>query len=142
MRQRAWPRPNLAFARLIYPPKPEAVCRAGCRDERSRCAVRMTAKGSVTPWMACGSRPVKRIPELGAFPTVGLRPGPGLPRGRPFPPWSAPANGRLANRPSRWGGTDQAGSRSGRRNPAIAPNSRLANHPSRWGGTDKPEFRF
>jgi hypothetical protein len=30
--------------------------------ERSRCAVRMTAKGSVTPGMACGSRPVKRLP--------------------------------------------------------------------------------
>ncbi len=36
----------------------------------------MTAKGSVTPWMACGSRPVKRIPERGAFPTVGIDPGP------------------------------------------------------------------
>ncbi len=50
--------------------------------ERSRSAVRMTAKGSVTPWMACGFRPVERIPQLGAFPTVGMNPGPGLPRGQ------------------------------------------------------------
>jgi hypothetical protein len=81
----------------------KAVCRAVGRDEHSRYAVRMTAQGSVTPGMACGSRPVKRIPEHGAFPTVGINPGPGLPRGRPFPPWPAPANGRLANRPSRPG---------------------------------------
>ncbi len=86
-------------------PKLKAVCRAEGRGERRRCAVRMTAKGSVTPGMACGSRPVERIPELGAFPTVGIRPGPGLPRGRLFPPWPAPANGRLANRSSRQGGT-------------------------------------
>jgi len=32
----------------------------------------------VTPGMACGSRPVERTPELGAFPTVGLRPAAGL----------------------------------------------------------------
>ena len=96
---------NAAFARQIYKPKLEAVCRAGWRGERNRCAVRMTARGSVTPGMACGSRPVERIPELGAFPTVGIRQGPGLPRGRPFPPWPAPANSRLAYRPSRQGGT-------------------------------------
>jgi hypothetical protein len=59
-------------------PKLEAVCRAGWRGERNRCAVRMTAKGSVTPWMACGSRPVERIPEPGAFPTVGIHPAAGL----------------------------------------------------------------
>jgi hypothetical protein len=31
---------------------------------------------------ACGSRPVERTPELGAFPTAGIRSGPGLPRGQ------------------------------------------------------------
>ena len=67
-------------------PKLEAVCRAGRRGGCSRCAVRMTAKGSVTPWMACGSRPVKDDPEPGAFPAAGTRSGPGLSRGRPFPP--------------------------------------------------------
>ena len=38
----------------------------------------MTAKGSVTPWMACGSRPVKDDPEHGAFPAVGIHQGQGL----------------------------------------------------------------
>ena len=84
---------------------PAAVCWAGWRGNCSRCAVRMTAKGSVTPGMACGSRPVKDDPQPGAVPAVGIHPGPGLPRGRPFPPWPAAANGRLANRPSRQGGT-------------------------------------
>ena len=64
---------NAAFARQIYKPKLEAVCRAGWRGERRRGAVRRTATGSVTPGMACGDRPVKRIPEPGAFPTVGSR---------------------------------------------------------------------
>ena len=59
-------------------PKLQAVCRAGWRGERNRCAVRMTARGSVTPWMACGDRPVERIPEPGAFPTVGINPAAGL----------------------------------------------------------------
>jgi hypothetical protein len=42
----------------------------------------MTAKGSVTPGMACGSRPVEDDPEHGAFPAVGTRSGPGLSRGQ------------------------------------------------------------
>jgi len=58
--------------------------------ERSRCAVRMTAKGSVTPWMACGSRPVERIPELGAFPTVGINQRPGVKGAGPFAPLPPP----------------------------------------------------
>jgi len=57
--------------------KVQAVCRAEGRDECNRCAVRMTAQGSVTPGMACGSRPVKRIPERGTLPTVGIRQGQG-----------------------------------------------------------------
>jgi hypothetical protein len=52
-------------------PKLEVVCRAEGWGDWSRCAVRMTAKGSVTPWMACGSRPVEIHPPLG--PAVGLR---------------------------------------------------------------------
>jgi hypothetical protein len=63
-------------------PKSAAVCRAEWRVERSRCTVRMTVRGSVTPGMACGSRPVKGNPQLGAFPAVGIRQGPGLPRGQ------------------------------------------------------------
>ena len=64
---------NAAFARQTYTPKLEAVCRAGWRGERRRGAVRRTATGSVTPGMACGDRPVKRIPEPGACPTAGSR---------------------------------------------------------------------
>ena len=65
---------------LLLPVKSilQAVCRAEGWGEWSRCAVRMTAKGSVTPWMACGSRPVEGSPTLGAFPTVGIRQGQGL----------------------------------------------------------------
>jgi hypothetical protein len=37
----------------------------------------MTGRGSVTPRMACGSRPVEGSPQLGAFPAVGIRQGPG-----------------------------------------------------------------
>jgi len=81
----------------LHTPKFKAVCRAGRRGGWSRCAVRMTARGSFTPGMACGSRPVKDDPKPGAFPAVGIHLGPGLPRGRPFPPWPAPANSRLAN---------------------------------------------
>ena len=55
----------LASALRLLTPKIQAVCRAVWRGERSRCAVRMTAKGSVTPWMACGSRPVEGSPALG-----------------------------------------------------------------------------
>ena len=57
--------------------------------------------------MACGSRPVERIPELGAFPTAGTPPRPGIVKGRVIAPLPAPANGRLAKRPSRQGGTDK-----------------------------------
>jgi hypothetical protein len=70
--------------------KVQAVCRAAGRGERRRCAVRMTAKGSVTPWMACGSRPVKRIPERGAFPTVGIHQRPGVKGAGPFAPLPPP----------------------------------------------------
>ena len=59
-------------------PKPCSRLPGRVEGDCSRCAVRMTAKGSVTPGMACGSRPVERTPELGAFPTVGLRPAAGL----------------------------------------------------------------
>ena len=54
--------------------KASAVCRAGRRGERSRCAVRMTEKGSAAPGMACRDRPVESNPQLGAFPTVGIPP--------------------------------------------------------------------
>ena len=83
------------------PPKLEAVCRAGRWDGCNRCAVRMTAKGSVTPWMACGSRPVKDIPQPGAFPTVGIHLRPGVKGAWPYAPLPPPPSGRLANRPSR-----------------------------------------
>ena len=85
--------------------KPEAVCRAGCRGGWSRCAVRMTAKGSVTPWMACGSRPEEDDPKPGAVPAVGINPKARGQGGMALCPLAAPANGRLANRPSRQGGT-------------------------------------
>ena len=71
-------RPTQHDLRLNSSPKLEAVCRAGWRGERRRGAVRMTATGSVTPWMACGDRPVERAPEPGAFPTVGIPPAAGL----------------------------------------------------------------
>jgi hypothetical protein len=71
-------------------PKLEAVCRAGRRGGRSRCAVRMTARGSVTPGMACGSRPVEATPQLGAFPTAGIRQGPGIAKGEAFSPLARP----------------------------------------------------
>ena len=54
--------------------KSEAVCRAGRRVERNRCAVRKTARGSAAPGMACRDRPVESSPQLGAFPTVGIPP--------------------------------------------------------------------
>ncbi len=38
----------------------------------------MTGRGSVTPGMACGSRPVESSPPRGAFPTVGINPRPGV----------------------------------------------------------------
>ena len=67
-----------------------AVCRAAGWGDWSRCAVRMTAKGSVTPWMACGSRPVKGSPERGAFPTVGIHQWPGVKGAGPFAPLPPP----------------------------------------------------
>ena len=54
--------------------KVSAVCRAGRRVKRSRCAVRMTAKGSARPGMACRDRPAKIGPQSGAFPAVGIPP--------------------------------------------------------------------
>jgi len=105
-RDQRWASPNSAqltgLALLTYPPKIQAVCRAEWRGDRSWCAVRMTAKGSVTPWMACGSRPVKRLPQRGAFPTVGTRQGQGS-RGQGLLPPCRPANGRLANHNCRLG---------------------------------------
>ena len=62
-------------------PKLEAVCRAEGWGEWSRSAVRMTAKGSVTPWMACGSRPVEGSPALGSFPDSRHTPRPGIAKG-------------------------------------------------------------
>ena len=50
----------------------------------------MTAKGSVTPWMACGSRPVERAPEPGVFPTVGINRRPGVKGAGPFAPLPPP----------------------------------------------------
>ena len=70
--------------------KLQAVCRAAGWGDWSRCAVRMTAKGSVTPWMACGSRPVKGSPERGAFPTVGIHQWPGVKGAGPFAPLPPP----------------------------------------------------
>ena len=40
--------------------------------------------------MACGSRPVKRIPERGAFPTVGIHQRPGVKGAGPFAPLPPP----------------------------------------------------
>ncbi|MBP8221886.1 MAG: hypothetical protein KAX58_10655, partial [Aeromonadaceae bacterium] len=57
-----------------------AVCRAGRRVERNRCAVRMTAKGSARPGMACRDRPVESPPQLG--PAVGIHPAAGLLRAK------------------------------------------------------------
>src|SRR5574344_263444 len=62
----------------------KAVCRAGLWGDRSRCAIRMTEKGSATAGMACGDRPVKSNPQHGTFPAVGT-----------------PSSRRLANHPSR-----------------------------------------
>ena len=54
--------------------KSEAVCRAGRRVERNRCAVRKTARGSAAPGMSCRDRPVESSPQPGAFPAVGIPP--------------------------------------------------------------------
>ena len=43
--------------------------------------------------------------QHGAFPAVGKNPGPGLPRGRPFPPWPAAVHRRWAERQRLQGGT-------------------------------------
>ena len=67
-------------------PKLQAVCRAEGWGEWSRCAVRMTAKGSVMPWMACGSRPVEGSPTLGGFPDSRHTPRPGIAKGVAFSP--------------------------------------------------------
>ena len=61
----------------------------------------MTAKGSVTPGMACGSRPVEDDPEPGAFPAVGIHQRPGVKGAWPYAPLPPPPSGRLANRPIR-----------------------------------------
>ena len=71
-------------------PKLQAVCRAEGWGDWSRCAVRMTAKGSVTPWMACGSRPVEGSPALGGFPDSRHKPGPGIAKGEAFSPLARP----------------------------------------------------
>jgi hypothetical protein len=80
---------------LLVPvkPKPEAVCRAEGWGEWSRCAVRMTVKGSVTPWMACGSRPVEGSPALGSFPDSRHTPRPGVKGAGPFAPLPTPPTG-------------------------------------------------
>ena len=74
-----------------------AVCRAGRRVERNRCAVRMTARGSAAPGMACRDRPVERIPQAGAFPAAGLTPAAGLLRAAASALNPPPPSGRLAN---------------------------------------------
>ena len=69
----------------------------------------MTAKGSVTPWMACGDRPVKGIPEPGAFPAAGIPPSPGIVKGRGIAPLPAPAKREVGKPPKPTkGGTDRA----------------------------------
>ena len=90
---------NAVFARQIYKPKLEAVCRAGWRGERNRGAVRMTATGSVTPGMACGSRPVERAPEPGFFPTVGINRRPGIAKGEGFSPLTRPRQRQVGQSP-------------------------------------------
>jgi len=92
--------------------KSAAVCRAGRRDGCSRCAVRMTARGSVTPGMACGSRPVKDIPQPGAFPTVGINPGQGSRGHGLMPPC----------RPRQAAGWQIAQADSGRNGPDVPAN--------------------
>ena len=89
--------------------KLEAVCRAGWRGERRRCAVRMTATGSVTPWMACGSRPVERAPEPGAFPAVGINQRPGVKGAGPFAPLPPPPTAGWQIAIADQGGTGQVG---------------------------------
>ena len=79
--------------------KASAVCRAGRRGERSRCAVRMTEKGSAAPGMACRDRPVESRPQLGAFPAVGLYPAAGLLRTAASVLNPPPPSGSLANLP-------------------------------------------
>jgi hypothetical protein len=60
----------------------------------------MTGRGSVTPGMACGSRPVEGSPQLGAFPAVGIRQRPGIAKGEAFSPLARrrpPQVGKIAN---------------------------------------------
>jgi hypothetical protein len=90
-------------------PKLEAVCRAGWRGERRRGAVRMTARGSVTPGMACGSRPVERIPEPGVFPTVGINQRPGVKGAGPYAPLPPPPTAGWQIAMADQGGTGQVG---------------------------------
>jgi hypothetical protein len=72
----------------------------------------MTAKGSVTPGMACGSRPVKRTPESGAFPTVGIRQRPGVKGAGPFAPLPPPPTAGWQIAQADQGGTGQVGTGS------------------------------
>ena len=86
----------------------QAVCRAGRRGERNRCAVRMTVRGSAAPGMACRDRPVESSPQLGAFPAVGLYPAAGLLRTAASVLNPPPPSGSLANLPRCQGRTAPA----------------------------------
>ena len=99
---RAW------FFTLNPSSKLQVVCRAGWRGERRRGAVRRTATGSVTPGMACGDRPVKRIPEPGACPTAGIHQWPGVKGAGPFAPLPPPPTAGWQIAQADQGGTGQA----------------------------------
>jgi hypothetical protein len=81
----------------------------------------MTGRGSVTPGMACGSRPVKGSPQLGAFPAVGIRQRPGVKGAWPYAPLPPPPNGRLAKRSSRLGRNGHDRFRTGLQTPDGRP---------------------
>ena len=92
---------SASIAAFEFHANARAVCRAGRRVARSRCAVRMTAKGSARPGMACGDRPVEHGPQSGASPAVGIHPAAGLLRAAASALNPPPPSGRLANRPGR-----------------------------------------
>jgi hypothetical protein len=63
----------------------------------------MTGRGSVTPGMACGSRPVESGPERGAFPTVGINQRPGIAKGEAFSPLARPRQRPVGKSPQQTG---------------------------------------
>ena len=58
------------------------------------------ARGSATPGMACGDRPVESAPSLGDFPAAGIPPRSGVKGAGPYAPLPPPPSGRLAYHPS------------------------------------------